>query len=675
MRSTLNEKPSSVGPVKRTVYDGQSDDLLTGGLGWDGLSGSSPPGVSARPTASELRRLAIYTNYRALVDTSEGGGYGRLFGPNISPLGDVDESPGAGKVPGVEYLAFCMDDAGRATATMMVQVPALFDPGKPAIIVVPSPGSRGVYGGIAAGEWGLQRGCAVAYTDKGTGNGAHDLGTDTVVLIDGLTAPASQAGQSSHFTADLSPPERMDFNRDHPFRYAFKHAHSRRNPERDWGRFVLRSIEFAFHVLNEQFGREIRGSGSRPGRFSSSNTRVIAFSLSNGGGAVLAAAEQDTEGLIHAVVAGEPQVSLRIPVGLRIERGGRAVASFGRPLFDFLSYANLIQPCAAQAPALADAPLLGLVDQAAATRRARELASAGLLSGATFAEQATDALRRLHEAGWEPESDLLHASHFGAEVTPATAVTYAAAYTLARVSDNLCGFSFATTSRDGRDGIPAAAVPSPLLTLFGTGNGIPPTPPAAGIRLVYHDAPGGPVDHRGAGGDLALEGARRLRALWDGPGDEAERLRWSVDEVRLTGDLRGKPALIVHGRSDALLPVNHTSRPYFGANQVVEGAASRLSYIEVENVQHFDTFLGQLPGFAREWLPLHFYLAQAMGLMWEHLERGTPLPLSQLVRTRPRGQDAPPISAALHLKPITREPTAGDLIRFERDSLKVVIPD
>jgi len=43
----------------------------------------------------------------------------------------------------------------------------------------------------------------------------------------------------------------------------------------------------------------------------------------------------------------------------------------------------------------------------------------------------------------------------------------------------------------------------------------------------------------------------------------------------LTGRLRGKPAIIVHGRSDALVPVNHSSRAYYGTNQFVEGGGHR----------------------------------------------------------------------------------------------------
>jgi len=63
---------------------GGGNDLLTGGLGATGLAGA-PPAVSTPPTAEELRTLAIYNNYRALVDTTSGGGYGRLYGPLVGP--------------------------------------------------------------------------------------------------------------------------------------------------------------------------------------------------------------------------------------------------------------------------------------------------------------------------------------------------------------------------------------------------------------------------------------------------------------------------------------------------------------------------------------------------------------------------------------------------------------
>ena len=66
-------------------------------------------------------------------------------------------------------------------------------------------GSRGVYGAIsAAGEWALKRGCAVAYNDKGGGNGAHELMSDTITLIDGTLANAVLAGTASLFTANVT---------------------------------------------------------------------------------------------------------------------------------------------------------------------------------------------------------------------------------------------------------------------------------------------------------------------------------------------------------------------------------------------------------------------------------------------------------------------------------------
>jgi hydroxybutyrate-dimer hydrolase len=89
---------------------------------------------------------------------------------------------------------------------MMVQVPSTFNASAPCIVTATSSGSRGVYGAIgSAGEWGLKRGCAVAYTDKGTGNGVHDLQANTVSGIDGRRADAArQPAAASNFSARLS---------------------------------------------------------------------------------------------------------------------------------------------------------------------------------------------------------------------------------------------------------------------------------------------------------------------------------------------------------------------------------------------------------------------------------------------------------------------------------------
>jgi hydroxybutyrate-dimer hydrolase len=555
----------------------------------------------------------------------------------------------------------------------MVQIPTTFSQTAPCIVTATSSGSRGVYGAVsAAGEWGLKRGCAVAYTDKGTGNGAHELDTNTITLINGLTANATTAGNASHFTAPISEPQRTAFAAINPFRYAFKHAHSQANPEKDWGVFTRQAIEFALWAVNEQLAPAVPGSSAKQRLFFASNTLVIASSVSNGGGASIQAVEGDSTGLIDALVVGEPVVYPTLPAGLTISRGGVNYASdaIGRPLYDYISLANLLQPCAAYAPALATAPGLAFVAMASAQNRCGALAINGQVSGADFTSQSNDALAQLRAAGWEPESDVLHASLY-AFATPAVAVTYANAYARASVVDNLCGFSFATTSATG---VPAAAAISPMLTVFAEGNGVPPT---NGINIIYNDATGGPVNQTVADSNFAALGALCLRQLWTTSNANAVALQTGVSEVRLTGNLRGKPAIIVHGRADGLIPVNHTSRPYFGTNKVVEGSASRLSYIEVLNAQHFETFIPLVAGYDTRYIPMHYYDNQALNLMWNHLRNGAALPPSQVVRPTPRGgtPGAAPAITAANLPPIQLAPVAGDAINFSAASSTVQIPN
>ena len=242
-----------VGPIVSTHYDGTTNDLLTAGLGQNGLGSATTPPVSSPPTVEELRRLAIYTNYRALVDPTPGGGFGLLYGPASPATGPVTNPQG--QIPGTEILALSLVRSRHAdvpeAVTIMLQIPDSYDPAKGCIVTAPSSGSRGVYGAIAtAGEWGLKHGCAVAYTDKGTGTGAHDLGNDTVNLLRGDRAPALVAGLRSNFTAPIDESQRQAFDASHPNRFAYKHAHSEANPELDWGLYVLQSVQFAFYELN-----------------------------------------------------------------------------------------------------------------------------------------------------------------------------------------------------------------------------------------------------------------------------------------------------------------------------------------------------------------------------------------------------------------------------------------
>ena len=216
--------------------------------------------------------------------------------------------------------------------------------------------------------------------------------------------------------------------------------------------------------------------------------------------------------------------------------------------------------------------------------------------------------------------------------------------------------------------------------IFGTSNGIPPT---SGIALINNAAPGGPKADRGSKPDQNLDGALCLRSLATGKdavtGDpltgarkaQAERAAEGVREVLATGRLRQVPAIFVTGRNDGILPPNHTSRAYFGLNNVIQGSRSRLRYYEVTNAQHLDSF-NQFPGYNDKHIPLHRYFVQAMDLMYAHLRQGRRLPPSQVVHTTPRGANAPAITAA-NVPPVADSPPSAALITFSGGQVR--IPD
>jgi len=662
--------------VVHTHYDGVTNDLLTAGLGAAGLGNPLPPGFAdpLHPTAEELRRLAIYSNYRALIDPTLGGGYGLLYGPTV-PVDGGPVPPNDGKIAGDEYITFDKRANGKTRITMMVQVPDSFSPTAGCIVTAPSSGSRGVYGAIAtAGEWGLKHGCAVAYTDKGTGTGAHDLQNDTVNLMRGERAGAAQAGDDSNFTAPISASARAAFNAATPNRFAFKHAHSEQNPEQDWGDDVLQAIKFAFKVLNDKF----HGHGVV---INKRNTIVIASSVSNGGGASVRAVERDRDHLIDGIAVGEPNVNPKFTSSFTIVQGANPpFAAHSRPLIDYITLVNVFQGCANVAPANAAAPL-NIVPPAAGVARCDSLHTKGLLTSTTTAQQATDAQAIINNFGILPEQNLVQPGYWFAYVSQSISMTYANAYGRFSVLDNLCNYSLGATS-------PAA--PAPLdaaveAKIFGTSNGIPPTPSAGqnliSINLINNAAPGGAKEDRVSTADQNLEGALCLRALATGrdavtgaplgqpAAGQAHRVAEGVEDIIASGDLHRVPAVFVTGRNDGILPPNFTSRAYFGLNNVVEGSVSPLHYYEVTNAHHLDT-LNAVPGYGAMFIPLHRYFIQAMDLMFDHLRHGRPLPPSQVVHTIPRGPGAPPITAA-NVPPIADSPPASARITFAGGQVRI----
>lgn len=701
----LNALPSGVTDLGFKAYRATAtgaantalgQDLLTAGLGTSGIASTAAATLTAfadpaNPTADELRRNTIQSNYRGLVDNTAKGGFGVLYGPNVDLAGKA--GTGEGLIPGVEYTAVLDDSTGRKRVTMVVQVPDSFDVNAPCVVVGPSSGSRGVYGAIAtAGDWGLKRACAVALTDAGKGMGLHDLGDDSVHRVDGTRASRSVASTLANFAANLTDAVRTAFNAAFPNRVALKHAHSQLNPEKDWGNDTLAAASYALYVLNQQYAPTVAGTSSKGIRFNSGNTMVIAASVSNGGAAVLRAAEQDSTGLIDGVVAGEPSAQPATVAGYGVQLGGVPVASYGKPLMDYFTIANLYQPCAALAApaALTEVSVynyIGLTAQTAtATNRCTQLAAKGLVIGTTTADQAADALVKLRAAGWTSDNDSMHNAHYALGNAVIISMMYTNAYGRFSVTDNVCGMSAAAV---------VAGVPSPMAAntkaaSFATGNGTVNGTPAT---VVYNDSVGGAkawalgISPSTGVADFSLDAALCQRALYTGVDTvtgaaltatsnptkaQSDAVRAGVSEVLLNGNLRGKPTLMLAGRSDALLPINHSERAYAAFNRTVEGASSKLRYIEVTNAQHFDTF-NSFSGFDTRFVPLHTYFVQAMNAMYVHLKNGDALPSSQVVRTTVRGgvAGAAPAIAATHVPPFSSNPAAADTIGFNATSLNV----
>ena len=695
-----NTLPSGITPQGMTAYpattigvgnSAATQDLLTAGLGRTGLGAPTAPTYAdpLNPSALELRRNAVYGNYRALLDSTPGGGYGTLYGPNVDSAGSITTSEGL--IPGREFVATLDDGSGRKQVVIAVQVPDSFNPAAPCLVLGPSSGSRGVYGAIAsAAEWGLKRGCAVALTDAGKGVGLYDLSDDTVNRIDGTRATRAAAGALSHFAADISDTARSAYNALFPNRLALKQVHSQLNPEKDWGNDTLAAARYALFVLNDRYG-----SVATPAPFNAGNTLVIAGSVSNGGASVLHAAEQDSGGLIDGVVASEPVTQLPTSGAYGIQLGGVAIANVGKKLADYTTYGNLYQPCAALAAgaAMTEATVFNhlviTARTARATARCTSLAAKGLVTGVDTAAQSLDALNKLRNYGWTPDNDSMHNAHYSLGNGPILSAMYPTGYGRFAVTDNVCNTSFAQVDGTGAPVAVSAVVKAQSFALAnGTANGTPAT-------VVYNDSVGGarswPLATSASTGvqDFGLDNALCQRALVTGVDEtgapltatasstrptaaQATAVQAGIAEVLLSGNLRAKPTLVVAGRSDALVPVNNNARAYVAFNRTVEAGASKVGYIEVVNAQHFDAFI-PFSGFDTRYVPLHVYFNRAMDAMYAHLKSGTALPPSQVVRATPRGgvPGAAPAIAAANVPALSAAPLVADQIGFAGSALNV----
>lgn len=571
----IHQQIRHLGDVRETAHRG-GDDLLSAGLGLSGLRAKPPAFADASaPTPPELRRRAIHANWAGIADLGPLGGYGSLYGA-------VPE------VPGREYQAFAQLPEAHSPFRVLTQIPDAFDTQARCLLVAPASGSRGIYGAIAlAGAWGLPRGCAVVYTDKGAGTGYYDFDSQTGVALDGTRAERGAATLEFEPTADAA------------HGVAIKHAHSGDHPEADWGRHVLAAAHFGLAMLDRAF--------PQAAPFTPANTRVIAVGLSNGGGAVLQAAGLDAASVLSGVVALEPNVH---------------VEGHGRAAFDYMTEAALYLPCALLDARFDAAPFARLPAVLPAWRaRCARLREAGLVAGSDVAEQAASALERLYANGWDEATIATAASSTAFDLWRAIGATYTSAYLRAAADAMPGGFRFACL---GADGTAVAADAATRAAWWSDASGIPP---GNGIALL------GGSD---ASADPTWVGLDGLRALWNGNDAEAGRLRAAVAATMAKIPRADLPILVAQGEGDGLLPIAFTSAPYVRA---LAAAGGQATYWRVPHAQHFDAFLA-LPGFGEQHVPLLPYGYAALDAMWAHLADGAALPPSRRFDTRPRGAGA-----------------------------------
>ena len=567
-----------------------SDDLLSAGLGAAGLRNPIAPAFVApeNPSAAELRRRAIWTNWRGIADLSVGGGYGEFYGSLAA-------------VSGREFHALALLPGAKPPHRVMVQLPDAFDLAKKCVVVTASSGSRGIYGAIAlAGGWGLPRGCAVAYTDKGAGTGYVDTGNPQRMTTSGT---AAMSGELLEFSAE-------PFSGEGVAPIAVKHAHSGDNPEADWGGHVRQAADFALATLSAAYPNE--------SAFTYANTKIIAVGVSNGGGAVLRAAEMD-EAWLDGVVAVSPNI-------------WAADANGARPLYDYATEAAIWLPCALNASAFDKVVLArpGGVKSATGSARCGALHKLGWLKTTTLAEQYEEAYAHLKVAGWTDVALSAAALSTSFDLWRAVAVTYASAYARTDASHMPCGYALHALGSDGKARAPTLAE---ARAWSSDASGIAP---GAGVFITDSLAQTPAAD----AADPALAGLLCLRALWQGKNEIATTVNTSIAATAAKPPRVGLATIVIHGLDDGLIPAAYSSTPYVAH---AKSQGRNVRYWRVQNAQHFDAFIG-LPSWSSRYVPLMPFAYHALDAMWLHISQAAELPADAEIMSTPRTLSAAGVS-------------------------------
>lgn len=614
--TTIAEKSSSSNftiaqhRIIKNYYDGKENDLATAGLGLEGLREKEPKAANpGRPSAFDLRRSAIYNSYKKLLPLADDIGYGRIHAKFWNDKG--------GAVSGYETIAPLVFDNKNIAGLVMLQVPDNFNKSKPCLIATASSGSRGIYGAVGVvGAWGLSKRCAVVYTDKGTGVGFHWLTENKAHKITGELVDANEDVLFSAFGNEKV----ANFKEKYPYRLASKHTHSGENVDQYWGDFVLAAIEFAFAQLNEQFSPSVK--------YGPDNTLVIGAGISNGGAAILRAAEAGGKKAFDGIVVSEPAINLPFDFAYDINRNEEKRHWKTKTLAQRAVIDGLFIPCAALFHDNSGlASFVMPIWQSRLETRCRKLKAIGALNTGTLQEQSQEAYDILRDNGLSSSSDGLMLAFTTGFIWDAVLVNYINAYGAYSIDDHLCGLSYAYTGIDGK---PASAPGALKQSLHSVSGGILP---AAGVTIINDNSKGEPssqmtsLDADGAF-DLAFDNLLCLRETL-----QESRVRSGIAKTFVDGDLHSLPSIIVHGREDNLIHVNHSSRAYYVLNAKRE-KKSRLHYYEIDNGQHFDALVA-LPPFKTRYVPVHHYFEEALDIMFDNQINGSKIPPSQRVKTKP----------------------------------------
>jgi hydroxybutyrate-dimer hydrolase len=626
-----------IGPVVHRTYDGEKDDLLTAGLGIDNLvskkvtvSYSDP----LRPTANEIRRQLL-----AVTDAPYNG-FGKTYGPNIDPSTER-RAEGAAKLAGDEYRAYVRTGQGYSTA--LVQIPSTFSTSKPCILAISTAGTSDVLMELNKfGYWGLVRGCAVAWSDKGAGAGVEILKDAMALNIEGLLQATDNAAEHAKFVTSISSADRQKLVAGRLGRVAYKWAHAGWSNEEYAGDALLNTIRFSFGILNSHL--KLQANTINPG-----NTIVIASGHSGGGGGAIQAGERDTEGLIDGIVARAPQTQTFASDRISITSKGETVRATAKNLADYFSFADLYRACAILA--LPNDPARQKLVQAG--DRCSSLASAGLLKSVGTEAQAQEALEKLHSFGFAPELDPFIGGTALFEMYTYGLVSQYGGF---RVDEALCSYSISPISDAGK---PVDFSPELLSGLGYLSRG--GKPDGTKIALVNDADPTGPAksvlstSSSTKRKDYNFDGVRCLREAAFSP-----RVKNTLARLMMHGNLHRKPTIIIQGQLDEILPVDMVARPYAALNSLVEGKDSRVTYLEIPLATHGD------PGSDSRstYVPWGIYHIRSLELMWNNLSKGAALPPSQVIRVSysedSRSKD--PATPEVTSPPILLDPVDEDRI-------------